>query len=64
MGVPFLGRIPIDPELMSAGDQGIPYVQKFAERPAAKAFFQAIDPLIGLLERDCQERSEVIDEEK
>jgi Mrp family chromosome partitioning ATPase len=52
MGVPFLGRIPIDPELMTAGDQGVPYVQKFGQRPAAKAFFAAIDPLLGILERD------------
>ncbi len=47
MGVPFLGRIPIDPELMGAGDQGVPYVQRFSERPAAKAFSEAILPLIG-----------------
>jgi len=58
MGVPFLGRIPLDPELMNAGDQGIPYVQKFAERPAAKAFVKAIDPLIGIIEQDCQKNSE------
>jgi len=47
MRVPFLGRIPIDPELMGAGDQGVPYVQRFSERPAAKAFSEAIKPLIG-----------------
>ncbi|HOT29080.1 MAG TPA: Mrp/NBP35 family ATP-binding protein [Candidatus Ozemobacteraceae bacterium] len=47
MGVPFLGRIPIDPELMGAGDRGVPYVQRFSERPAAKAFSKAILPLIG-----------------
>ncbi|NLI78799.1 MAG: Mrp/NBP35 family ATP-binding protein [Candidatus Riflebacteria bacterium] len=52
MGVPYLGRIPIDPELVNAGDQGVPYVQKFAERPAAKAFVHAVEPLIGMLERD------------
>lgn len=52
MGVPYLGRIPIDPELVNCGDQGIPYVQKFAERPAAKAFAHAVEPLIGLLMRD------------
>ncbi len=49
MGVPFLGRIPIDPELMGAGDQGVPYVQKFSERPAAKAFADAIQPLMEIM---------------
>jgi len=51
MGVPYLGRIPIDPEMVSTGDQGLPYVQKFAERPAAKAFFHAVEPLIKMMQR-------------
>ncbi len=47
MGVPFLGRIPIDPELMGAGDDGVPYVQKYAKRPTAQAFTEAIQPLMN-----------------
>ncbi len=58
MGVPWLGRIPIDPEMVSTGDQGVPYVQKFAERPAAKAFVHAVEPLIGMMKRDSHENNE------
>ena len=47
MGVPFLGRIPIDPELMGAGDDGVPYMQKYTKRPAAQAFSEAIQPLMN-----------------
>jgi Mrp family chromosome partitioning ATPase len=52
MHVKFLGRIPIDPELVTAGDRGIPYPQTFAERPAAKAFAKAVEPLLDIMEID------------
>jgi len=58
MGVPYLGKVPIDPELAAAGDQGVPYLQKFAERPAAKAFVHAVEPLVELVERTYTEESE------
>jgi len=35
-GVPFLGRIPLHPELSEACDSGIPYVYKYPENPASK----------------------------
>jgi ATP-binding protein involved in chromosome partitioning len=38
MHVPFLGRIPIDPQIVECGDAGRSYVQRFAEAAAAKAF--------------------------
>lgn len=40
--VPFLGRIPIDPQIVSCGDSGVPYVQRFATSPAAKSFAEAV----------------------
>ncbi|MFZ2955287.1 MAG: Mrp/NBP35 family ATP-binding protein [Candidatus Ozemobacteraceae bacterium] len=58
MGVPFLGSIPIDPEMVSSGDQGVPYVQKFAERPAAKAFAYAFEPLLSLMLRTQENSTE------
>lgn len=36
--VDFLGRIPLDPELMACGDDGIPLLVKTTESPSAKAF--------------------------
>ena len=38
MGVPFLGAIPIDPDIRKDSDKGSPYVVKHAEAPAKKAF--------------------------
>ncbi|MFO7973849.1 MAG: Mrp/NBP35 family ATP-binding protein [Candidatus Hydrogenedentota bacterium] len=46
MGVPFLGRIPLDPEIVASGDSGKPFVKSFAESETAKAFFAVIQPLL------------------
>jgi ATP-binding protein involved in chromosome partitioning len=35
--VPFLGRVPFDPALATAGDRGQPYVAVAPETPAARA---------------------------
>jgi len=50
MGVPFLGRIPIDPKIVESGDSGRPYVHLPAGSEAAKAFEEAIEPLLALTE--------------
>lgn len=46
MGVPFLGRIPIDPGIVTSGDSGEPFVERFAGTPAAEAFAAAVKPLV------------------
>ncbi len=38
LGVNFLGGIPIDPELMASGDEGVPLLEKKGDSPAVKAF--------------------------
>lgn len=48
MGVPFLGRIPIDPKIVEASDSGTPYIYHFAKTEAAKAFEKVIEPLLEL----------------
>ena len=48
MKVPFLGRIPIDPDIVEACDSGAPYVGAFAESEAAKAFRAAVKPILAL----------------
>ena len=50
-GVPFLGRIPMDPAVVQAGERGVPHVQAFAGSPTAVAFAAAIEPLLTLTER-------------
>lgn len=37
MGVPYLGEIPIDPELRAGGDSGVPLVLSAPDSPAARA---------------------------
>jgi ATP-binding protein involved in chromosome partitioning len=43
LGVPFLGKIPIDPKICEDSDSGTPFIIKRAETPAAKAFMQIVD---------------------
>lgn len=50
-GVPFLGRIPMDPAVVQAGEQGVPHVQAYAGSPTADAFTAAVEPLLRLTER-------------
>jgi MinD-like ATPase involved in chromosome partitioning or flagellar assembly len=38
MKVPFLGRIPIDPEMVTDCDRGMPFVMSHPSSKAAKAF--------------------------
>lgn len=48
MNVPFLGAVPIDPDVVKAGDSGKPYIQAFRESAAAQAFEKIIQPVIAL----------------
>lgn len=50
VGVPFLGRIPMDPDVVEAGERGVPHVQAFAESPTAAAFRAAVQPLLAMTE--------------
>lgn len=47
MGVPFLGAVPIDPQIVECGDNGTPYAHRFAESPAAKAFAAVVERVIA-----------------
>ena len=48
MNVPFLGHIPIDPQIVEACDSGKAYVQEFADSKIATRFHQSIRPLMNL----------------
>jgi len=54
MGVPFLGRIPIDPLLVAACDAGDPLTCSYSETETARMFRQAIRPI---LERNAESQS-------
>ncbi len=38
LGLPFLGRVPLDPEIVRGGDSGKPFVLAHPQSPAARAF--------------------------
>ncbi len=56
MNVPFLGRIPIDPRIVTSGDAGQPFVQYFADSPAGEAFTKIIAPILNHEEHDASNR--------
>jgi ATP-binding protein involved in chromosome partitioning len=43
MGVPFLGRVPLDPRIVESGDSGMPFVEAFPDSPAAAAFLKIVE---------------------
>ncbi len=45
MEVPFLGRIPIDPQMVTMGDLGQPYVVNEPDEPAPRAFREIAESL-------------------
>ncbi len=48
MGVPFLGKIPLDPQIGEAGDAGHAYLHHFADTPTAAAMRAIIQPILDL----------------
>jgi len=47
MGVPFLGQIPIDPEIVTLGDAGIPFLRDGPRSPAAAAFSEVVHTILA-----------------
>ena len=50
MGVPFLGRIPMDPRIVGASDEGKPFVYHLGQTEFTRAFIRAIRPVFRLQE--------------
>ena len=48
MSVPFLGRIPIDPQIVQACDSGRPFVYHYNQTETAKAFEKVLNPILEL----------------
>jgi Mrp family chromosome partitioning ATPase len=59
MGVPFLGRIPLDPEMVISSDSGVPFVANHPESKATEAFNQIAQEWRKLLKGSCSEKSKV-----
>lgn len=43
--IPFLGKIPFDPQMVACADQGVAFQQKFADSPITTAFHQIIQKI-------------------
>ncbi len=46
MGINFLGKIPIDPRLVEAGDSGTPYLERFADSEVAVEFESVVAAIV------------------
>lgn len=51
LGVPFLGRLPLDPVIRIASDAGTPFVLNAGEGLAARVFGEAADSLASLIRK-------------
>jgi ATP-binding protein involved in chromosome partitioning len=58
MSVPFLGSIPIDPQICEDSDNGQPFITEHADSPAAKAFSEIVEKIEHYIEN--KKRSEKI----
>jgi ATP-binding protein involved in chromosome partitioning len=52
LGVPYLGAIPLDPEMVKAGDEGRPYILRHADSPTWKAVDFVMENLVAQIGSD------------
>ncbi len=50
LGVPFLGKIPLDAEISGTGDEGIPYVYKHPDSPISKRIMEIAEKVEEMVE--------------
>ena len=50
LGVPYLGSIPLDPEMVKAGDEGRPYILRHADSPTWRAVDTVMENLVKIVE--------------
>jgi ATP-binding protein involved in chromosome partitioning len=50
LGVPYLGAIPLDPEMVKAGDEGRPFILQKADSPTRKAVDAVMENLVHQVE--------------
>ena len=52
-GVPFLGKVPLDPDIVTSGDEGKPYMWFYGKSETAKRFTEIVDKIIAGQENSC-----------
>jgi len=67
LGVPLLGEIPLDPEVVAGGDDGAPVVRAHPESPAAAAFVAIAKSLTAVVppatDDSCTSRIAILEEQ-
>lgn len=48
LGVPFLGKIPLEPEIVSLGDEGKAFIDSLPDAKASKAFMEVVDNIVKI----------------
>ena len=46
LGVPFLGKIPLDPQIVNSGDEGKPFIKTEPDSEASQAFMKIVEKII------------------
>lgn len=46
LGVPFLGKIPLDPQIVTSGDEGKPFITNRSNSEAGKAFMKIVNNIL------------------
>jgi hypothetical protein len=49
-GVPYLGKLPMDPNMMEACERGVSFLDGYPESPAAPSFSAIVDQIITITE--------------
>ena len=57
LGVPFLGSIPIDPQICADSDEGVPFIVRHRDSPASKAFMEIVEKIEKYLEERGKSRN-------
>jgi len=63
LGIPFLGRIPLDPSIVSSSDDGQPVVLAHPETEAGKEFARVAGPILALEDKVADEREKAASSE-
>jgi len=46
LGIPFLGKIPFDPQIVVSGDEGKPFIADNPDSEASRAFMEIVEKII------------------
>lgn len=57
LGIPFLGRVALDPRMVSAGDAGKPFIAEHPDAEAVRQLTEIVDQVVAWCEGDQQHRA-------